>query len=141
MKNIMILESGERSVEVRLEGETVWLNLQQLDELFDRDKFVVSRHLRNIHATEELACEATVAKNATVQIEGSHEVQRAIEYYSSGASSICCAISPCSAPLLERTGGGGLVKIIAAATEAGLIKPDESVGKSRKFARYLPFWA
>jgi len=32
-------------------------------------------------------------------------------------------------------------QIIAAATEAGLIKPDESVGKSRKFARYLPFWA
>lgn len=60
---------------------------------------------------------------------------------SSSASSICCAISPCSAPLLERTGGDGLVKIIAAATEAGLIKPDESVGKSRKFARYLPFWA
>ncbi len=32
-------------------------------------------------------------------------------------------------------------QIIAAATEAGLIKPDEAVGKSRKFARYLPFWA
>lgn len=32
-------------------------------------------------------------------------------------------------------------QIIAAATEAGLVKPDESVGKSRKFARYLPFWA
>lgn len=32
-------------------------------------------------------------------------------------------------------------KLIAAATEAGLIKADESVGGSRKFARYLPFWA
>ena len=32
-------------------------------------------------------------------------------------------------------------QIIAAATETGLVKPDESVGKSRKFARYLPFWA
>lgn len=32
-------------------------------------------------------------------------------------------------------------RVIAAATEAGLIWPDESVGKSRKFARYVPFWA
>ena len=38
MNNIVIFESGERSVEVRLEGETVWLSLQQLAELFDRDK-------------------------------------------------------------------------------------------------------
>jgi len=32
-------------------------------------------------------------------------------------------------------------QIIAATTEVGLIKPDEKVGTSRKFARYLPFWA
>jgi hypothetical protein len=81
MNNIVIFESGERSVEVRLEGETVWLSLQQLAELFDRDKSVISRHLRNIYATEELAREATVAKNATVQVEGGREVLREIEYY------------------------------------------------------------
>jgi hypothetical protein len=42
---------------------------------------VISRHLRNIYATEELAREATVAKNATVQVEGGREVLREIEYY------------------------------------------------------------
>ena len=32
-------------------------------------------------------------------------------------------------------------QVTAATTEAGLVKPDEAVGTSRKFARYLPFWA
>ena len=81
MSNIVIFETGDQSVQVRLEGETVWLNLQQLAELFERDKSVISRHLRNIYASEELAREATVAKNATVQIEGGREVQREIEFY------------------------------------------------------------
>ena len=81
MSNIVIFESGDQPVQVRLEGETVWLSLQQLAELFDRDKSVISRHLRNIYATEELNREATVAKNATVQMEGGREIQREIEYY------------------------------------------------------------
>lgn len=81
MNNIVIFESGDQPVQVRLEGETVWLSLQQLAELFERDKSVISRHLRNIYATEELSREATVAKNATVQMEGGREIQREIEFY------------------------------------------------------------
>ena len=48
MNNIVIFESGDRSVQVRLEGETVWLSLQQLAEVFGRDKSVISRHLTRI---------------------------------------------------------------------------------------------
>lgn len=81
MSNIVIFESGDQPVLVRLEGETVWLSLQQLAELFDRDKSVISRHLRNIYATQELTREATVAKIATVQMEGGREVRREIEFY------------------------------------------------------------
>jgi prophage maintenance system killer protein/prophage antirepressor-like protein len=81
MNNIVIFETGDQSVLVRLEGETVWLSLQQLAELFDRDKSVISRHLRNIYTTQELTRAATVAKNATVQMEGGREVQREIEFY------------------------------------------------------------
>lgn len=81
MNDIVIFETGDQPVQVRLEGETVWLSLQQLAELFDRDKSVISRHLRNICATAELNPEATVAKNATVQIEGGRKVRREIEYY------------------------------------------------------------
>lgn len=81
MSSLVIFESGDQPVQVRLEGETVWLSLQQLAELFQRDKSVISRHLRNIYATQELNREATVAKNATVQMEGGREVRREIEFY------------------------------------------------------------
>ena len=69
------------SIEVRMEAETVWLNLNQMAMLFDRDKSVISRHIRNIYTEGELKKEATVAKNATVQMESGRQVMRQIEYY------------------------------------------------------------
>ena len=69
------------SLEVRMEAESVWLNLNQLVELFQRDKSVISRHIRNIYAEGELQRDATVAKNATVQFENGRQVVRQIEYY------------------------------------------------------------
>lgn len=81
MSNIIIFESSDQSVQVRLEGETVWLSLQQLADLFERDKSVISRHLKNIFETNELERSTTVAKNATVQIEGDREVVRHIDYF------------------------------------------------------------
>lgn len=62
---IVIYEGAEARVEVRVEHENVWLSLQQLTELFGRDKSVISRHLKNIFAAGELEREAVVAKNAT----------------------------------------------------------------------------
>ena len=70
MSDLIIFESDTRPVEVRLEGETLWLSLQQLAELFERDKSVISRHLRNIFATGELERAAVVAKNATTAADG-----------------------------------------------------------------------
>jgi len=78
---IKIYGSDQGKVEVRVEGETVWLSLMDLTQLFGRDKSVISRHLRNIFKEEELDKNSTVAKNATVQIEGKREVVREIEYY------------------------------------------------------------
>jgi len=80
---IVIYESADQAVEVRLDAdqETVWLSLQQLAEVFERDKSVISRHLRNIYKEGELEKEATVAKNATVQQEGKRRVRRDIELY------------------------------------------------------------
>jgi hypothetical protein len=68
-------------LEVRLEGETVWLSLAQMAALFGRDKSVISRHLRSVFATGELNRRATVAESATVQREGDREVTRQIEYF------------------------------------------------------------
>lgn len=71
----------DEHIEVRIDEETIWLTLNQIAQLFDRDKSVISRHLKNIFKDGELAYEATVAKNATVQIEAGREVKREIEYY------------------------------------------------------------
>lgn len=69
------------SIQVNLDTETVWLNLNQMSELFERDKSVVSRHLKNIFKENELEYKATVAKKATVQNESGRNVTREIEYY------------------------------------------------------------
>jgi hypothetical protein len=68
-------------IEVLIDKETVWLSLNQLSQLFGRDKSVISRHLKNIYKEGELLFESTVAKNATVQIEAERTVKREIEYY------------------------------------------------------------
>lgn len=74
-------EDGKPAVEVVLDRETVWLSLNQIAELFGRDKSVISRHLTNVYETRELSRRATVAKNATVQQEAGRKVKRVIEYY------------------------------------------------------------
>ena len=72
---------GKISLQVSLDNETVWLSLDQMAMLFDRDKSVISRHIRNIFNEGELEQNLTVAKNATVQMEGEREVRREIDYY------------------------------------------------------------
>ena len=74
-------DDGKTEISVQLDKETVWLNLNQMVELFERDKSVVSRHLNNIYKEGELLREATVAKYATVQTEGRRKVERKIEYF------------------------------------------------------------
>lgn len=72
---------GQTSLEVTLKDDTVWLNLNQLSELFNREKSVVSRHIKNIYFSKELLKSSTVAKYATVQKEGDRSIRRNIEYY------------------------------------------------------------
>ncbi len=64
-----------------MDEETVWLSLNQIALLFDRDKSVISRHLKNVFNEGELTIETTVAKNATVQMEAGREVKREIDFY------------------------------------------------------------
>ena len=68
-------------LEVRMEEETVWLNLNQMSLLFGRDKSVISRHIRNVYIEGELLRESTVANFATVHDENGRRVSRNIEYY------------------------------------------------------------
>ena len=67
-------------LEVRLENDTVWLNRQQLAQLFGRDVKTIGKHITNA-LKEELRNVSTVAKFAIVQMEGNREVTRTIEFY------------------------------------------------------------
>jgi hypothetical protein len=79
---IILYQSDDSTqLEVRIENETVWLSLNQMSDLFERDKSVISRHIRNIFEEGELDHMSTVAKNATVQNEGGKDVLRQIEFY------------------------------------------------------------
>lgn len=74
-------EDGSVKIEVAVDSETVWLNLNQMCDLFQRDKSVISRHIRNIYTEGELDEESTVAFFATVQEEGGRTIERKIAYY------------------------------------------------------------
>lgn len=67
---------------VNVENETVWLNRNQMAELFERDVKTIGKHINNALTEELLNDESTVAKIATVQMEGTRKVERYIEYYS-----------------------------------------------------------
>jgi len=74
-------KEGTTSIEVKLEDETVWLNQNQLEELFETNRTSINRHISNIYKSKELVEEATCAKIAQVQEEGGREVKRSIKYY------------------------------------------------------------
>ena len=64
---------GESRIEVRLKNDTVWLSLDQMAELFQRDKSTISRHIKNIFKEGELAKEVVVANFATTTQHGAME--------------------------------------------------------------------
>lgn len=80
---MLIYQSKTGKIEFRgdLQKDTVWGSLNQIAELFERDKSVISRHIKNIFKSNELQLDSTVAKIATVQKEGKREIVREIEYF------------------------------------------------------------
>ena len=78
---IVLFETGDNEIKLRvpIEQDTVWLNRNQMAELFDRDVKTIGKHINN--ALKEELDNSTVAKFATVQNEGSREVERNIEFY------------------------------------------------------------
>lgn len=81
---IVIFETKDKSIAlpVSVEKDTVWLSANQMATLFDRDDKTIRKHINNA-LTEELSeSNSTVAKIATVQMEGNRQVRREIEHYS-----------------------------------------------------------
>jgi hypothetical protein len=81
---IALYAIGDSSVyvDVVFKDETFWMTQKGLTQLFEVDLSVISLHLKNIYAEEELSPEAIVAKIAIVQNEGGREVNRSPEFYS-----------------------------------------------------------
>ena len=72
---------GVSKIEVKLQDDTVWLSLDQMAELFQRNKSTISRHIKNVLEEGELLADSTIAIFATVQNEGKRHVERQITYY------------------------------------------------------------
>ena len=73
--------ADQPAVDVRLEGETVWLSQRQMAELFDVDVRTISEHLSNVFSSGELEKEATIRKFRIVRHEGTRNVTRSVEHY------------------------------------------------------------
>ena len=74
-------DDGRTRLDLRVEGQTVWLTQLEIAELFQTTKQNVSLHAKNIFEDGELSPEATVKESLTVQAEGKRKVQRTIQHY------------------------------------------------------------
>lgn len=81
-QQLVIFEGEAGQVEVRLEGETIWLTQRQMSELFDTSPENVLMHLKNIYDAEELAEPATTKDFLVVRTEGKRQVKRSLRHYS-----------------------------------------------------------
>jgi hypothetical protein len=71
-------EDGQTKIDVRMENETVWLSLDKMAQLFQRDKSTVSRHIRNVFEEGELDQNSVVANFATTAADGKNYL---VAYY------------------------------------------------------------
>ena len=78
---IYTTQDNKTKISLKVENDTVWLNQNQLAELFNTTKQNISLHIKNIIESNELNIESTVKKYLTVQNEGNREILREIEYY------------------------------------------------------------
>ena len=82
-QDILIYQNADGTIklDVHLQDESVWVNRQQMAQLFNRDVKTIGKHINNVFAEGELEKNSTVANFAIVQNEGGREVKRQIEYY------------------------------------------------------------
>ncbi len=71
----------EVSVNAVIKDDTIWLTQKSMSELFEIDRSVINKHLKNIYESGELVESSTYAKFAQVQNEGSRQVKRSIDFY------------------------------------------------------------
>lgn len=81
--DLIIYEDKSEKIEIEafLYDETLWLPLNKIADLFEKDKSTISEHIKNIFDEQELSKDSTVGNFPTVQIEGNRKVNRNIVYY------------------------------------------------------------
>lgn len=79
--DLIIYENDKIEIEAFLYDETIWLPLNKIAELFEKDKSTISEHIKNIFDEQELSKDSTVGNFPTVQMEGNRKVNRNIDYY------------------------------------------------------------
>lgn len=98
-------------LDIRYEGETLWMTQSQIAQLFGVDRSVITKHIANVYAEGELDAEATSAKIAQVRQEGSRQVERQIEHYNLDAViSVGYRVSSAQATVFRRWATGILVQ-------------------------------
>jgi hypothetical protein len=103
-------ERGLR-LDIRYEGETLWMTQAQIAQLFGVDRSVITKHIANVYAEGELDTEATSAKIAQVRQEGSRKVERQLEHYNLDAViSVGYRVSSAQATVFRRWATGILVQ-------------------------------
>ena len=78
---IFTRQAGEDGIEVRVEGETVWLTQKLMAAMFEVTVPTISEHLANLYAQGEISAPATLRNFRTVQKEGAREVARNVDFY------------------------------------------------------------
>jgi len=81
MGEIIIYEQEGRSVEVRLEGDTVWLTQKQMADVLDSTTYNINKYIKGIYKDGELTESATIAQSAIVQKEGGRTISRKVKHY------------------------------------------------------------
>ena len=117
-------------LDIRYEGETLWMTQAQIAELFGVDRSVVTKHLANVYAEGELEAEATSAKIAQVRQEGSRKVERQIDHYNLDAViSVGYRVSSAQATVFRRWATGILVQFARTGfvVDSARLKQPESV--------------
>ncbi|GHU48827.1 hypothetical protein AGMMS50289_25780 [Betaproteobacteria bacterium] len=74
-------EDARTRVQLRLQGETVWLSQKQLAELYQKDVRTINEHLKNIYANGELDPDRTIRKFRIVAREAARNVERLVDHY------------------------------------------------------------
>lgn len=72
---------GRPDIQVKLDGDTIWLSQRQMSELFEKDTDTIGLHLKNIFKSGELDENSTTEESSVVQLEGNRKVKRRVKLY------------------------------------------------------------